>query len=138
MIIKVSLGELISASDCICPGYELKLRCTVTGIGFVEWRGTALYNNCTIRLTTTGFASGKIGGSCNDGSIVAHWIERQGQNYTSQLIILIDSTLAGKTVVCLHNNLYDDIIIGEHVITFTTGTSNNIIMYVTSVILFSV
>ena len=111
----------MSISDCTCPGYELRLQCTVTGIGFIEWRGAAFSDDCTINLGISGFAPGKMAGSCNDGSIVGYWIERHGQNYTSQLTILVNSTLAGKTVECLHNNLYEDIIIGEYVITLTTG-----------------
>ena len=71
----------------------------------------------------SGFAPGKTAGSCNGGSIVGHWIERQGQDYTTQLTILVNSTLAGETVECVHNNLYEDIIIDEHTITLTTGRS---------------
>lgn len=111
----------MSISDCTCPGYELKLQCMVTGIGFVEWRGTALFDDCTINLGISGFESGKTAGNCNDGSIVGHWIERHGQNYTTQLTILVNSTLAGKTVQCVHNNNSHDVLIGEHVIILTTG-----------------
>ena len=111
----------MSISDCTCPGYELNLQCTVTGVGFIEWRGTAFSDSCTINLHISGFAPGLRVGSCNDGSIVGHWIDRHGENYTTQLTILVNSTMAGKTVQCVHNNLYDDVIIGNHMITLTTG-----------------
>ena len=122
ILILDSLGELVSLSDCTCPGYELKLWCTVTGIGFIEWSGTVFSEECTINFRISRFESGKRGESCNDGSIVGHWIERHGPNYTSQLTILVNSTMAGKTIDCVHiDPLHDigDIIIGEHTITLT-------------------
>ena len=117
----MSSGELVSVSDCTCPGYELKLQCTVPGIGFTEWRGSVFYDNCAIRFRHSSFELGKKGGSCNDGEIVGHWIERHGQNYTSQLTILVNTTLAGKNVECVHNNGVQDIVIGGHVVTLTAG-----------------
>ena len=120
---KVSLGELVSISDCTCPGYELNLLCTVTGIGFIEWRGSALYNDCRINLRTSTFEPGMRGGSCNNGDIKGLWIENRGQNYTSQLTILVNATLAGRTVQCVHNNLSNhDFFVGEHEITLSAGT----------------
>ena len=119
----VSLGELVRISDCTCPGYELKLQCTVPGVGFTEWIGTALDDDCTIMFAHSSFEPGKSGGSCNDGGIVGHWIEKYGgQNYTSQLTIqIVNTTLAGKSVVCIYNNGSREVIIGEHVIILTTG-----------------
>jgi hypothetical protein len=111
----------MSISDCTCPGYELKLQCTITGIGFIEWRGSAFSDNCTIRFQISKFKPGTRVESCNGGSIVGHWIERHGHSFITQLTILINSTMAGETVQCVHNNLYDDTIIGDHMITLTTG-----------------
>jgi hypothetical protein len=93
----------------------------INGVGFVEWSGSALYDDCTIRFQISQFEAGTRVGSCNNGSIVGHWIERHGHSYTTQLSILINSTMDGKTVQCVHNNLYDDTIIGDHMITLTTG-----------------
>ena len=111
----------MSISDCTCSGYELKLQCMVTGIGFIEWKGTAFSDNCIVEFPISGFAAGLMVGSCNNGSIVGHWIDRHGKNYITQLTILVNSTMAGKTVQCVHNNLYDDLTIGNYTITLTTG-----------------
>ena len=33
-------------SDCVCPGHELRLECTVVGVGLTVWRGSA-FSDCS-------------------------------------------------------------------------------------------
>ena len=36
-----ALGQLVVLSECVCPGRELRLECTVVGLGTTVWSGTA-------------------------------------------------------------------------------------------------
>ena len=62
-----ALGQLVALSDCVCPGHELRLECTVVGGGAV-WRGSAFDCHVTneIILLHFRFISG-TSGVCNNG-----------------------------------------------------------------------
>ena len=116
-------------SDCVCPGHELRLECTVVGAGATIWRGSAF--NCTgnrILLRHTQFESG-TSAECNNGRIIGRSInttsDSDGIKYISQLIIQFDvnDTLEGRTVECVHYNLTHEIVIGIRTIDYTRGKS---------------
>ena len=112
-------------SDCVCPGHELRLECTVVGPGFTIWRGSAIdctpsyYNRIILRHTQ--FESGTSGG-CNNGRIIGRSINTTSDSdaiqYISQLIIQLDESgsLNGRTVECAHNYNVQTTIIGRHTI----------------------
>ena len=109
-------------SDCVCPGHELRLECTVLGGGVTTWRGSAFdcqHNRIVLRHSQ--FASGTSGG-CNNGRIIGRSINKtsdsDGIKYISQLIIQLDvnNTLEGRTVECAHSYNVQTTIIGRHTI----------------------
>ena len=109
-------------SDCVCPGHELRLECTVVGSGFTLWKGSAF--DCVqnrIVLHHSQFESG-TSAMCNNGRIIGRSInttsDSDGIKFISQLIIQLDEsgTLDGRTVECDFLNGTHDIIIGTHVI----------------------
>ena len=107
-------------SDCVCPGHQLKLECTVVGGGSTVWRENAV--GCIeLVLRHSRFENG-IAGTCNNGRIIVRSIstisDSDGIKYISQLIIQLDEndTLEGRTVECAHDNGLHDIVIGTHVI----------------------
>ena len=110
--------------DCVCPGHELRLECTVVGEGFTIWWGSA-FNNCTqkrIILRHSQFGSG-TSSVCNNGRIIGRSInttsDSYGIKYTSQLIIQLDENgnLDGTTVECNRTFSQQSIIKGTHTIT---------------------
>ena len=115
-------------SDCVCPGHELRLECTVVGYGYTVWRGSAfdcIYYN-RIYLRHSQFENG-VSGECNNGRIIGRNInttsDSDGIKYISQLIIQLDEngTLKGRTVECATDNGTQYIVIGTHVISYTSG-----------------
>ena len=111
-------------SDCVCPGHELRLECTVVGAGSTVWRGSAF--DCLgnrILLRHSQFERG-TSISCNGDRIIARSINKtsdsDGIKYTSQLIIQLDvnDTLEGRTVECGYDN---GTAIGTHTIIYTRG-----------------
>ena len=114
-------------SDCVCPGHELRLECTVVGGILTVWTGSAF--DCPaneILLRHSLFENG-ISGECNNGRIIGHSInttsDSDGIKYISQLIIQLDEsgTLEGGTVECHCDHGLHDILIGTHVISYTRG-----------------
>ena len=119
-------------SECVCPGRELRLECTVVGGTFTVWEGTSF--NCLghgdeIILSHSRFSqSGGAVGQCNNGMIIGRSRNRtfDGLNftYTSQLIINLPSlnatnfgnTVEGRTVQCVHDGVT---VIGNHTIAYT-------------------
>ena len=117
-------------SDCVCPGHELRLQCTVVGPGFTIWKGSAF--NCSstsdkIDLRHTQFESGSTKKGCNNGTIIIHDINKtsdsDGDKFISQLTIQLDVNggLDGRTVECLHDNLTQRITINTYTIHYTRG-----------------
>ena len=112
-------------SDCVCPGHELRLECTVVGGGVTVWMGSA-FSDCTIILLHSRFQR-RLSVECNNGRIIGHSInttsDSDGIKYISQLIIQLDEngTLEGRTVECDFLNGTHDIIIGTRAISYTRG-----------------
>ena len=116
-------------SDCVCPGHELMLECTVVGAGSTVWWGSAF--DCPasaneISLRHSKFGSGTSQG-CNGiiGRSINTTSDSDGIKYISQLIVQLDEndTLEGRTVECVHFNLTHEIVIGVHTIIYSRGTS---------------
>ena len=119
-------------SECVCPGRELRLVCTVVGIGSTAWSGTAFdcpgqaHNEILLRHSQ--FESGRAVGECNNGMIIGRFHNRtfDGLNskYTSQLTIQLPSlnatnnTLEGKTVECIYDNGTTATVIDTHKIAY--------------------
>ena len=123
-------------SECVCPGRELRLQCSIEGGVATLWKGTAfdcLGQGNEILLRHSQFESGGATGTCNNGMIIGRNLNRtfDGPNhsiFTSQLIIhlpLLNTTnnrLVGRTVECARSS--DSInIIGNHTITYTRHSS---------------
>ena len=109
-----ALGQLVVLSECICPGRELRLECTVVGGFATTWRGTAI--DCPnlgneIALPHARYESGEVT-MCNNGMITGYSLNRtfDGSNFkfTSQLTIhlpLLNYTLDGRTVECTRDGV---------------------------------
>ena len=125
--VNTALGQLVVLSDCVCPGHELRLECTVVGAGTTIWRGSAF--DCTanrIVFRHSRFGSGITSG-CNNGRIIGRSInttyDSDGNKYTSQLIIQLaeNDTLEGRTVECVHSFHTQTNVIGTYTISYTRG-----------------
>ena len=90
-------------------------RCTVQGShnGATVWNGTA-FSGCQqneIRLRHNWFtpAGGPVG-TCNNGAIagMGQSLDKQGNNYTSQLNVTITPQTAGKTITCAYDAMIGD------------------------------
>lgn len=94
-----------------------------TIIGNTVWTGTAFSCNDgsnEIALLHSRYASsnGAVG-VCNNGVIVARSLRVEDGYYTSQLNVSVTADIAGKTVVCLHDNVSSQIVQFSN--TITTG-----------------
>ena len=116
-------------SECVCPGHELRLECTVVGGVTTVWRGTAF--DCKgqgdeIALRHTLFDNGRAIGKCSNGIIVGRNQNKTSDGrFISQLIIHLpllnatyNNTLDGKTVQCVHD-ADSRTVIGNHTIAYT-------------------
>ena len=123
--IATALGQLVVLSDCVCPGHELRLECTVVGGANTVWGGSA-FSGCSsannkIVLLHSRFEHGLAVGKCNNGEIIGRGIRQVGLNYTSQLIVYlnVNSTLRGKTVECFHDDgLYNEVTVDNYTIIY--------------------
>ena len=129
-VLDEALGQLVVLSDCVCPGHELRLECTVVGVGTTLWTGSAFY--CPnfrneIVLHHSRFESGTYT-ACN--RIIGHSVnttsDSDGVKYISQLIIQLDEngTLNGSTVECFHDDGLVTRLIGMHTINYIRGINN--------------
>ena len=115
-------------SDCVCPGHELRLECTVVGAGSTIWRGSALsdclHNRIVLRHSQFGSGASTV---CINGRIIGRIInttsDSDGIKYISQLIIQLDvnDTLEGRTVECAHGFNTQTNVIGTYIISYTRG-----------------
>ena len=117
-------------NECICPGHELRLECTVVGGGFTVWRGSVF--DCDehanqIPLRHSQFEHGVAVGLCNNGRIIGSSLRSVDHTFTSQLSVQldIDSTLNGRTVACVHNNGSHETAVGNYTIAYTTVKQYN-------------
>ena len=105
-------------SDCVCPGHELRLECTVVGDGSTIWWGSAF--DCQIFLLHSRFQHDRLSVECNNGRIIGRSInttsDSDGIKYISQLIIQLDEndTLDGRTYACAYDNGLNVTVIGMH------------------------
>ena len=99
------------------------------GAGLTIWTGSAFdcsSKNNEILLRHSQFEVMPNSETCNNGRIIGHGISgissSDGIKYISQLIIQlnVNDTLEGETVKCVHNNLRNEIVLGTHLITYTT------------------
>ena len=127
-----ALGQLVVLSDCVCPGHELRLECTVVGGIATHWTGSAFdctTSNNEIYLFHSRFQNGPSRG-CNNGRIIGRSInttfDSDGIKYISQLIIQLDEngTLEGRTVECAQDNGLIITVIGMHTINYTRDINN--------------
>ena len=122
------MGQLVVLSECVCPGGELKLECTVVGAGFTVWRGTVfdcISNQIVLRHSR--FMNGMAMGVCNNGDIIGRSVNKLSSdlNFTSQLTVQldVDATQEGRTVECVYHDVIQngEIVIGTYTIVYTTG-----------------
>ena len=101
------------SNTCNCVGDTLTYECTVmSGLGTI-WRGSAF--NCTSSGNEINFLESSITGDhdrmCNNGLISGRVIKIEGNNYTSQLNIILRSDLIGHIIECAsYNGSYTTII----------------------------
>jgi hypothetical protein len=113
-------------NDCVCPGDKLTYRCTVQGsaVGATIWNGTAFSGCQQNEIFLQHWQYTPTGGPasiCNNGAIVGQSLGVQGNNYTSQLNVTITPETAGKTIMCV----YDDLIGNQPTIKFSTIIPGN-------------
>ena len=129
-VLDEALGQLVVLSDCVCPGHELRLECTVMGAGSTVWTGRDFdcprFRN-EIVLQHSRFESG-TNRTCNRiiGRSINTTSDSDGIKYISQLIIQLDEsgTLEGRTVECVYDDGLVTKVIGMHTINYTRGINN--------------
>ena len=75
------------------------------GGGTTIWTGSAFdcFSN-EIPLRHSQFSHTGTSGSCNNGAIVVRSLFVEGNNYTSQLNVTLTPDIAGKTIICVHDD----------------------------------
>ena len=109
--IKINTGSLfitVRQGSCICSGHDVVFECTTTGGVATVWQGSIF--NCermanSISLRHSQFSHIEtVVGVCNDGAITARGVSLYGNNYTSQLNIMINESMLGQTIQCAHDD----------------------------------
>ena len=104
-----------------CPGSIVTLECTVNGrIGDATvWTGTA-FSDCDlseITLLHIRYMEEEITtGTCSNGVITGRSLRIEGNLYVSQLEIVVNPEMVGKSIVCAHDNGTSSYIIGSYLI----------------------
>ena len=105
--------------DCICPGYNVTYECTTRGPGSTIFTvGTA--RECEIDLRHSQFASGTAIGQCMDRKVNGRGVSFDGDLFTSQLVVFVNSNLLGKTVRCEYFDGTVEAEVGSLVLNLTT------------------
>ena len=97
-----------------CLGSTLTLECIVNGEAsdYTVWQGTA-FDDCNIVLLHLRFRQeGSNSKECNDGAV--RNTSAEGSRYISQLQVTINPQVAGKDIVCAHDNGTVSNIIGRY------------------------
>ena len=100
-------------SGCVCPGDKLTYECTTVGFGATIWTGTA-FSDCSggrnelILFHSRFLQTEGTKGSCNNEAIEGRSLSVEGNSYTSQLNVTVTPGIAGKTIICLYYNFYND------------------------------
>ena len=89
--------------SCVRPGYMLTIECTVNGTvyGTTTWRGD--FFDCLsmeISLPHNRFITRKD--MCNNGSIVGKGQKIENHQYTSQLNVILEENMIGKSIECIY------------------------------------
>ena len=106
---------VVQSTECICPGRELRLECTVVGGFSTIWKGMAV--DCQDRgneivLPHARFESGEVT-MCSNGNFgrsLNRTFDGSNSTFTSQLVIHLplndtNNTLEGRTVECTRNGV---------------------------------
>ena len=109
MALDAAVSQGMNSNKCVCPGDILTYECTVMGQyqGSTIWKGT-VFRSCNIEEITllhNRFQSN--GGTvhvCNDRAIVARIVSVEGNNYTSQLSVVVTPEIVGNSIECRHDN----------------------------------
>ena len=119
--------ELVTRSECLCPGETVTFECSVIGRGSTVFLGSAFdckNSRNEIRLLhnrynrTTG-----TNGTCNNGAIMGHSLRFEDNHYISQLHITVSYDLVG-TVECIHDNGTTTKTVGNYSIPLITTDGN--------------
>ena len=118
-----SRRELLLTNECTCPGIVVTFRCTVVGnVGATVWRGSAIEcpetNHELTFLHLIRFTDIR---GCSGGAIIGHGIDVEGNCYTSQLNVTVDTSMDGKSVECFYNNGTFANLIGNSSVAITSG-----------------
>lgn len=115
-------------TDCVCPQDVVTYECTVCGLA-TAWEGTAL-DSCSggeIALTNRDFMDPIQTIICSGGRIAARGISVEQGCFTSRLNIIFNATaLQGRSVRCSVDNGTHAFEVGRHILTLTTGISENV------------
>ena len=115
-------NDFRAVTDCSCPQDVVTYECTVCGLA-TAWEGTALAS-CSggeIALTNRDFMPPIRTIVCNGGVIAARGISVQGECFTSQLTVMLNSTLQGRTVICSVDNGTHASQVGSATLELSTG-----------------
>ena len=100
--------EHTDGSSCVPEGDTVVYQCTVTdttgGLSTI-WQGTAF--NCSDIGNEIFLAHSRYGMNlilrCSNGALVGEGIGNNGNDYTSQLSVIVNSDLNGTTIECVIN-----------------------------------
>ena len=102
--------ELVTASECLCPGDNVTFECSVTreGTYVTVFQGSAFDCNSArneiILLHSRFNRTGGTNNTCNNGAIVGQSLRVEDDHYTSQLCVRVIHDLVGKTIECIYDN----------------------------------
>ena len=91
--------------------------------GNTVWLGTAFNchnSNNEITLLHTQFPFTAYG-ECNNGTIVARSWRVQENVYTSQLTVSVSAAIIGRSIMCIHDSISSNNVVGSSTIEATTG-----------------
>ena len=91
------------SNTCSCIGDTLTFECTIMSGLLTIWRGSAF--NCGSSGNEIILFNSSVGVEiCNGGMITGWVIKREGNNYTSQLYVILGSDLIGRVIECASNS----------------------------------
>ena len=102
-------------ATCLCPGYEIFIKCTLAGSGVIQWRGT-YFDLCIdgpITLRRSNSSEGIITRICDADRLTdARVISAMNHSFSSKLTVNVSEGMHRKTIECVHHNGSDEYIIG--------------------------
>ena len=112
-------NELITTSDCMCPGQTIIYEYSIVGGVFTVWSGTIMEPGCEITLRHIDFPFER--GICNNGAVIGQGVEVNNNCYTSQLTIFLTPDLDQRTVQCSVDTGASVTVMGVAQLLLTTG-----------------